>query len=255
MIGLGGLDGQGQRELLLALFGVLRGTTGEVLIDGRPVAITGPHVAKRKEIGMALIPEDRKTEGLMLPMSVRDNLSFAALDTLVALGHHRRGRRTRRGRADRAAARGAQRRHRPAGRIAFRRQPAEARHRQVADDGAAHPPAERSDARHRRRHQAGDVPAAARAGRRRRGDPLLLDRLRRAGRLLRSRARDVRRRDQARAGRRRDHRTRADQQRLEHRRRRPASPARRRRRCRERRLVATGCASTRARCSPSRPSS
>ncbi len=86
VIGLGGLDGQGQRELLLALFGVLRGTTGEVLIDGRPVAITGPHVAKRKQIGMALIPEDRKTEGLMLPMSVRDNLSFAALDVLSHWG-------------------------------------------------------------------------------------------------------------------------------------------------------------------------
>ena len=42
VIGLGGLDGQGQRELLLALFGVLRGTTGEVLVDGRPVAISGP---------------------------------------------------------------------------------------------------------------------------------------------------------------------------------------------------------------------
>jgi ribose transport system ATP-binding protein len=82
VIGLGGLDGQGQRELLLALFGVLRGTTGEVLVDGRPVSITGPSVAKRAEIGMALIPEDRKTEGLMLPMSVRENLSFAALGRL-----------------------------------------------------------------------------------------------------------------------------------------------------------------------------
>ena len=82
MIGLGGLDGQGQRELLLALFGVLRGTTGEVRVDGRPVVISGPGVAKRQEIGMALIPEDRKTEGLMLPMSVRDNLSFAALPDL-----------------------------------------------------------------------------------------------------------------------------------------------------------------------------
>ena len=41
---------------------------------------------------MALIPEDRKTEGLMLPMSVRDNLSFAALDRAVALGHRRRAR-------------------------------------------------------------------------------------------------------------------------------------------------------------------
>jgi ribose transport system ATP-binding protein len=86
VIGLGGLDGQGQRELLLALFGVLRGATGEVRVDGAPVAITGPHVAKRKAIGMALIPEDRKTEGLMLPMSVRDNLSFAALGMLSRWG-------------------------------------------------------------------------------------------------------------------------------------------------------------------------
>ena len=42
VVGLGGLDGQGQRELLLALFGVLRGITGEVLIDGKPVRITSP---------------------------------------------------------------------------------------------------------------------------------------------------------------------------------------------------------------------
>ena len=86
VIGLGGLDGQGQRELLLALFGVLNGVSGEVLVDGRPVTIDGPHTAKRRSIGMALIPEDRKTEGLMLPMSVRDNLSFAALPALSRLG-------------------------------------------------------------------------------------------------------------------------------------------------------------------------
>jgi ribose transport system ATP-binding protein len=76
-VGLGGLDGQGQRELLLALFGVLRGVTGEVLIDGKPATLGSPRTAKALE--MALIPEDRKTEGLMLPMSVRDNLSFASL--------------------------------------------------------------------------------------------------------------------------------------------------------------------------------
>ena len=86
VIGLGGLDGQGQRELLLALFGVLRGTSGEVLIDGKPVHITGPHDARAPAIGMALIPEDRKTEGLMLQMSVRDNLSFAALGRLSHWG-------------------------------------------------------------------------------------------------------------------------------------------------------------------------
>jgi ribose transport system ATP-binding protein len=82
IVGLGGLDGQGQRELLLALFGVLRGVSGQVKIDGHPVAIHGPGEAKRVNIGMAMIPEDRKTEGLMLPMSVRDNLSFASLDRL-----------------------------------------------------------------------------------------------------------------------------------------------------------------------------
>ena len=111
VVGLGGLDGQGQRELLLALFGVLHGTTGEVLIDGKPVAITGPDVAKRRTIGMALIPEDRKTEGLMLPMSVRDNLSFAALGALSHWGIIDRRGRARRGGSDDPAACGSHRRH------------------------------------------------------------------------------------------------------------------------------------------------
>ncbi|CDX29852.1 putative sugar ABC transporter, ATP-binding protein; ribose ABC transporter rbsA-like [Mesorhizobium sp. SOD10] len=86
VVGLGGLDGQGQRELLLAFFGVLRGLRGEVLIDGKPVSIASPTAASHGRIGMALIPEDRKTEGLMLPMTVRENLSFAALDRLAKGG-------------------------------------------------------------------------------------------------------------------------------------------------------------------------
>ncbi|MBA3446871.1 MAG: sugar ABC transporter ATP-binding protein, partial [Pseudaminobacter sp.] len=86
VVGLGGLDGQGQRELLLAFFGVLRGLSGQIMIDGERVAIDSPAAAKRQNIGMALIPEDRKTEGLMLPMTVRENLSFAALDRLSTGG-------------------------------------------------------------------------------------------------------------------------------------------------------------------------
>ena len=82
IVGLGGLDGQGQKELLLALFGVLRGVGGEVRIDDRIVRIRSPRQAKSKAIGMALIPEDRKTEGLMLPMSVRDNVSLASISRL-----------------------------------------------------------------------------------------------------------------------------------------------------------------------------
>jgi ribose transport system ATP-binding protein len=82
IVGLGGLDGQGQRTLMLALFGVLRGVTGRIAVNGRDVRPGSPAQAKAREIGVALVPEDRKTEGLMLPMSVADNLSIASLDAL-----------------------------------------------------------------------------------------------------------------------------------------------------------------------------
>lgn len=86
IVGLGGLDGQGQRQLLLALFGTLVGMTGTVEIAGRPVRLSGPSQAKSPSVGMALIPEDRKNEGLMLPMSVRANLSFAAMELFSRFG-------------------------------------------------------------------------------------------------------------------------------------------------------------------------
>ena len=82
ILGLGGLDGQGQKELLLGLFGVLRHTEGEILVDGVPVRVGSPVAAKRPELGIALIPEDRKTEGLLLPMSIADNLVIASLQRL-----------------------------------------------------------------------------------------------------------------------------------------------------------------------------
>jgi ribose transport system ATP-binding protein len=84
IVGLGGLDGQGQRELQLALFGVLRGVSGEIQVDGKSLTLTSPAQAKKKAVGMALIPEDRKTEGLMLPMSVADNLGMAAMSSLTS---------------------------------------------------------------------------------------------------------------------------------------------------------------------------
>ena len=82
IVGLGGLDGQGQKELLLGLFGVLKGIDGEVLIDGKPVKVSSPTQAKKPGTDMALIPEDRKTEGLLLPMSISDNLVVASLGQL-----------------------------------------------------------------------------------------------------------------------------------------------------------------------------
>ncbi|MBV9705722.1 MAG: sugar ABC transporter ATP-binding protein [Methylobacteriaceae bacterium] len=82
IVGLGGLDGQGQKTLLFALFGVLRGVTGTVSVNGRPVRPGSPAGAKAPGVGIALVPEDRKTEGLMLPMSIADNLAIASLDAL-----------------------------------------------------------------------------------------------------------------------------------------------------------------------------
>jgi len=82
IVGLGGLDGQGQKELLLALFGVLAGTSGDISLDGKRVSIPSPTAAKAADKRIALIPEDRKTEGLMLPMSIGDNLVAASLSRI-----------------------------------------------------------------------------------------------------------------------------------------------------------------------------
>ncbi|MEA2810319.1 MAG: ribose transport system ATP-binding protein [Rhodospirillaceae bacterium] len=79
IVGLGGLDGQGQRELLLGLFGVLRETKGAIRLNGRNVALRSPADAQAAGLSLALVPEDRKSEGLMLSMSVRENMTLAAL--------------------------------------------------------------------------------------------------------------------------------------------------------------------------------
>src|SRR5580704_8754455 len=55
IVGLGGLDGQGQSELLLALFGVLHGVDGKVLLNGMPSSIDHPRQAKAAKVRMALI--------------------------------------------------------------------------------------------------------------------------------------------------------------------------------------------------------
>ncbi|MCY0094784.1 sugar ABC transporter ATP-binding protein [Hoeflea ulvae] len=80
IVGLGGLDGQGQKELLLGLFGVLRGMRGKVSIGNTPSQPKSPAEAKNAAMRIALVPEDRKTEGLMLAMSIADNLLAASYE-------------------------------------------------------------------------------------------------------------------------------------------------------------------------------
>lgn len=90
VLGIGGLAGQGQRELLLTLYGVNRRRGGSIEIGGKPVHINSPRDAIRVGIGVALIPEDRKTEGLLLPLPVRQNLTLPILGRISRAGFIRR---------------------------------------------------------------------------------------------------------------------------------------------------------------------
>ncbi len=77
--GLGGLDGQGQGDVLQGLFGLLKGTRGQCTMGDDVVSIKDPKMAKSPRLGIALVPEDRKTEGLILDQSIARNLELAAL--------------------------------------------------------------------------------------------------------------------------------------------------------------------------------
>ena len=79
ILGLGGLDGQGQGAFLMGLFGLLRKADGTTAISGQIADIRSPKDAKRQDVSLAYIPEDRKTEGLILDQSIRENLELAAL--------------------------------------------------------------------------------------------------------------------------------------------------------------------------------
>jgi ribose transport system ATP-binding protein len=86
ILGVGGLAGHGQRELFLSLFGAQKSTAGSIEVEGRRRRIRRPLDAIRAGLGIALVPEDRKAEGLLLAMSVRDNLTLATLPSLSQLG-------------------------------------------------------------------------------------------------------------------------------------------------------------------------
>ena len=77
IVGLAGLVGAGRTEVLLSLFGVTPALGGMVEVSGKSIAPTSPQEAI--EAGLALVPEDRKKQGLVLEMPVRENVSLASL--------------------------------------------------------------------------------------------------------------------------------------------------------------------------------
>lgn len=84
VVGIGGLVGAGRTEVVRAIFGADRYDRGEVLVDGRPVR-RGDVVAAH-EAGLALVPEDRAGQGLVLGASVEENLGLATLGDRSRLG-------------------------------------------------------------------------------------------------------------------------------------------------------------------------
>jgi ribose transport system ATP-binding protein len=77
ILGLAGLMGSGRTELARALFGIDRRDSGDILIRGEKINLNSPQQAI--DAGVALIPEDRRAQGLVLDHSVRDNLLLPLL--------------------------------------------------------------------------------------------------------------------------------------------------------------------------------
>lgn len=79
VLGVGGLAGQGQAELLLALYGILH-AKGHIELYGKAVHPTDARESLRR--GVALVPEDRARQGLLLDFSIRFNISLPSLGSL-----------------------------------------------------------------------------------------------------------------------------------------------------------------------------
>jgi len=84
ILGLAGMVGSGRTELARALFGVTPLRSGKITLRGKELAGHSPGRAVRE--GMALVPEDRKTQGLFLGLPVRVNVTLTILNRLVRYG-------------------------------------------------------------------------------------------------------------------------------------------------------------------------
>lgn len=84
VVALAGLVGAGRSEVARALFGIEPATAGDVFVDGRRAVIHSPPDAIR--LGLGLVPEDRKLQGIVAAMSVLHNAALAILRRVSRLG-------------------------------------------------------------------------------------------------------------------------------------------------------------------------
>lgn len=78
ILGFAGLVGAGRTELMRLIFGVDKKAAGEIYIDGKQVNIDTPKTAIKEKIG--LVPEDRRRQGLVISLSVRNNIVMANMN-------------------------------------------------------------------------------------------------------------------------------------------------------------------------------
>ena len=81
IVGFAGLVGAGRSETMQCIFGLTPGYTGEIYIDGKQVSIKNPVEAMKH--GIAMVPENRKVEGLYHQQSVRFNSTIEVLDQFI----------------------------------------------------------------------------------------------------------------------------------------------------------------------------
>ncbi|KKJ01876.1 ATP-binding cassette domain-containing protein, partial [Burkholderia gladioli] len=92
IVGVTGLLGSGGKPLVRSLFGLERGVSGGLALDGRALRLRSPRDAVRQ--GIAFVPEDRRAHGVAPALSVRENISLASLGRVSRFGLMARARET-----------------------------------------------------------------------------------------------------------------------------------------------------------------
>ena len=90
ILGVTGQLGSGRTELSLSLFGLNRPVSGKIIMEGQEVNLNSVQEAQKLKI--ALVPEDRLTEGLFIPQSIIDNITVTRLNSLSNMGVLNKGR-------------------------------------------------------------------------------------------------------------------------------------------------------------------
>ncbi len=87
VLGIGGLAGQGQSSLFHTLYG-LQTYSGEITLNEEPITLKNPNNSLKQ--GIALVPADRATEGLVQTMTIGENITLPSMDNLSKFGFIKR---------------------------------------------------------------------------------------------------------------------------------------------------------------------